>query len=71
MVCHEINTHKQECRVHWQTTDARYRGTVTVFGVIVGGKVDWRTPYEITATTCVPKGPTDGHRTCRVRTLRG
>jgi hypothetical protein len=71
MVCHEINTHKQECRVHWQTTGSRYLGTVTVFGVIVGGKVVWKTPYEITATTCVLKKAADGHPACRVRTLRG
>jgi ORF6N domain len=51
--------------------DSRYRGTVTVFGVIVGGKVVWKTPYEITATTCVLKNAADGHRACRVRTLRG
>ena len=71
MVCSEINTHKQECRVHWQTTDSRYRGTVTVFGVIVGGKVAWKTPYKITATTCPPKKGLDGHPACRSRTLRG
>ena len=71
MACHEINTHKQECLVHWHLTDSRYRGTVTVFGVIVGGKVDWRTPYEITATTCVMNSGTGGDRACRVRTLRG
>ena len=71
MVCSEINTHKQECRVHWQTTDGRYRGTVTVFGEFVGGKVVWKTPYEITATTCAPKKGRDSHPTCRSRTLRG
>jgi trypsin len=71
MVCHEINTHKQECRVHWQTTGGHYRGTVTVFGVIVAGKVVWKTPYEITATTCVTTKAADGHPACRVRTLRG
>jgi hypothetical protein len=44
---------------------------ITVFGVIAGGKVVWKTPYEITATTCVPKKAADGHPACRVRTLRG
>ena len=71
MVCHEINDHKQECRVQWQTTDSRYRGIVTVFGVIAGGKVVWKTPYEITATTCVLKKAAGDHPTCRARTLRG
>jgi hypothetical protein len=71
MVCHEINAHKQDCRVHWQTTEGRYRGTVTVFGVIVAGKVVWKTPYEITASTCVRSKVAGGHPVCRVRTLRG
>jgi Trypsin len=71
IVCHAINDHKQECRVHWQTPGGRYRGIVTVFGVIVGGKVVWKTPYVITATTCVRRQAAGGHPACRARTLRG
>lgn len=71
IACEEVNVHKQECRVHWKTTDSRYRGTVTVFGVFVAGKVVWRTPYSVTATTCGLKKATRGRPACQVRTFRG
>lgn len=71
IACEEINVHKQECRVHWRTVGTRYRGTVTVFGVLIAGKVAWRTPYTLTATTCGRKQAARARPGCKVRTLRG
>ncbi len=71
IACDEINVHKQECRVHWKTVGSRYRGTVTVFGVFVAGKIVWRTPYSVTAVTCAPKKALRGRAVCQTRTFRG
>jgi secreted trypsin-like serine protease len=71
IVCDEINVHKQECRVSWKTVDSRYRGTVTVFGLFVAGKVVWHTPYTVRATTCPPKKPVRSRPACPVRTFHG
>jgi secreted trypsin-like serine protease len=71
IACDEINVHKQECRVHWKAVDSRYRGTVTVFGVFVAGKIVWRTPYSLTAVTCGPKKAGHGRPACQTRRFRG
>jgi secreted trypsin-like serine protease len=71
IACDEINVHKQECRVHWQTADSRYRGTVTVFGVFVAGKTVWRTPYAVTAVSCGEEKAARARPACQTRTFRG
>lgn len=71
IACDGINDHKQECRVRWRAADTRYRGTVIVFGVFVAGKVVWRTPYVVTATTCGAGEAARDRPACQVRTFRG
>ncbi len=71
IACDQVNVHKQDCRVGWKTVDSRYRGTVTVFGVFAAGKVVWRTPYTVQATTCRPRQTVRGRLACQVRTFRG
>jgi hypothetical protein len=71
IVCNEINVHKQECRVRWRTVDTRYRGTVTVFGGFVAGKVVWHMPYTVTAVTCGLKKAAHDRPACLVRAFRG
>ncbi len=71
VACNEVNVHKQECRVSWKTADTRYHGTVTVFGLHVGGKVVWHTPYVVQATTCGARKVPRARPACQVRTLRG
>ncbi len=71
IVCDQVNLHKQECRVGWKTVDSRYRGTVTVFGLFVAGKVVWHAPYTVQATTCRPKKAVRSRPACQVRTFRG
>jgi hypothetical protein len=71
IACDEVNVHKQECRVDWKMADSRYRGTVTVFGVLVAGKAAWRTPYTVHATTCGSQKAVHSRPGCQVRTFRG
>jgi trypsin len=71
VACDRVNLHKQDCRVSWKKADSRYRGTVTVFGVYVAGKVIWKTPFTVQATTCAAKKAARGRPVCQVRTFRG